>query len=211
MITKFYARKICLIVTSMFVIVGCTMPNKVERLSRGGAEDLYELASMYSSGRNVKQDEYKSMHYLRLASERGSVGAKHILAMRYDSKGDLKNAEKLYKKIAEPQYHNGHAMLRLAKIYQNGELGEVDTDAALENYTNAAKLGYSEAMFEMAKIYEGKGQYKKAFIWYWVAEQGGVGMARSKAEVIGFKFKPMEVLELERKAHRLAKLYLHFY
>ena len=208
---KITVIKICLLVTSKLMVAGCSAPNKVERLSHGGAEDLYELANMYSSGRNVKKDEQMSMHYLNLASERGSVGARYTLAVRYDKKGDLKNAVKWYKKAAEPKHFNGHAMLRLARIYQSGELGEVDLDAALENYTNAAKLGYAEAMFEVAQIHESKGHDKKAFTWYWIAEKGGVIEAKHKAEVIGFKFKSMDVLDLERKAHRLAKLYLYSY
>ncbi|ELP5899860.1 sel1 repeat family protein [Vibrio vulnificus] len=203
--------KICILVTSVLMLLGCSVSSKVERLSHGGAEDLYELANMYSSGRIVNIDEQMSMYYLSLASERGSVGAMYTLAVRYDKNGDLKKATKWYKKAAEPRHFNGHAMLRLARIYQSGELGGVNLDLAVESYINAAKLGYVEAIPEVARIYESKGHDKKAFIWYRIAERGGLSEAKYKAEVIGFKIKPMEVLDLEYKAHLFVKRYLSSY
>ncbi len=203
--------KISLIGAIMLGLSGCQTINKPVQLSEGNAEDLYELALMYRVGDDVDKDHDKFLKYLEMSADKGSIGARYTLALHHDKNGNIEDAVVWYSKISDPKHFHGHAMIRLGDIYRDGELGEIDNDAALKHYENASKLGYVDAMVELAHIHMLKENYEDAYVWYRVAERGGLAQAKLMAEDTAFIMSDDEVLDLDKEVKKKVRLYVQSY
>lgn len=193
---------------AILLLVGCAQQTTEERLRGGSAEDVYSLGLMHLYGQEVPINRELAMQYLTSSAERGSLSARYKLGIIYDKAGNMDEAIYWYKEAAKTPYM-GHPMYRLAEIYKYGIGTNKDLDVALSYYLKTAKLGYKSSMIELSKLYYDKKKYKEAYIWAKVVEISGVNEIRGQVEQISFQMKPLDVLNLDKKAKSYANLYLH--
>ena len=138
----------------------------------GDAQAMCDLASMYTEGRNVEQDDGKAIEWYRRAAEAGNATGMLKLGLGYmlgrgiamDTAEGLRWIEK------SARAGNSDAMFALATSYANGVGGEKNEQEAVRWLTKAANANNPSAMEALGRAYY----------------DGSLGLSQSMPEAIGW-------------------------
>lgn len=90
--------------------------------------------------------------------------------------GDIKRAAHFFKSAAERGHPMG--MYALARVYQYGDLGEIDLEKAEKWHYQAARHDVIPAQYHYAKLLWDKDQWEESFPWMEKAARGDLAMAQ---------------------------------
>lgn len=98
------------------------------------------------------------------------------------SSGDIERAHFYFKSAAERGHPMG--MFGLARMYQYGDLGEIDNEKAEKWHYEAARRDVIPAQYYYAKLLCDKGEWKKAFPWMEKAAKGNFTEAQHDLAIL---------------------------
>ena len=133
------------------------IPQLKSEASKGNARAAKELGRLFLKGTFVEKDINQAAKWLQSAAAIGDTGALHDLAkvhlINRNSENDYGRAVALLHDSASRG--NGAAYSALAKLYLNRD-GKNADELAIQMYEKSIKAGYSRAMLELRKTYEGE-------------------------------------------------------
>ena len=197
----------------------------------GLEEAMFEMGMLYVTGSGVEQNEKSAFRWFRKGAEHGHPMCLYKFGQCYKlgfgTEKDEDEASKwqnkavaAWRKMAEEG--NAGAMIRLAELYMEGDVVELDKEEAVKWYRKGAELGDEIAQFELATCYhEGKGveeDQEESAKWMLKAAEKGTSrnvqwvMGRYYQEGWGVEKDPVEAVKwFERSAKKglaHAKYYL---
>ncbi|KKB08158.1 SEL1-like repeat protein [Devosia chinhatensis] len=150
-----------------------------EAAAKGSASAQFEVAAIFSEGRQVEQDfEAAAIWYERSAAQ-GFSPAQYRLGNLYELgtgvEQDMEQARLWYQRAAESG--NRMAMHNLAALYAGGQLGEQQFELAAEWFEKAAAMGMTDSQFNLGMLYaRGLGveqSFENSFKWFSLAARSG--------------------------------------
>jgi TPR repeat protein len=127
----------------------------IVKAEEGDAEAQIRVALAYDTGRGAPRDRDSAMKWYRVAADGGNAEAQNSLGSMFQEKKDYKDAMFWYEKAASL----GHAQATNSMGYLH-DLGlgvPQNRIKGFELYSQAADLGWAEAMWDIANMY-GAGQ-----------------------------------------------------
>ncbi|MBC8871839.1 MAG: SEL1-like repeat protein [Planctomycetes bacterium] len=113
------------------------------------------LASMHLNGQGISQDYEKAFALYQESADRGSLSAKHQVAlMYYQGQGVEKNlgeAQRLFREAAEEGLDK--AQVSLGAAYANGDGVARDASQAVHWYRAAAEQDYADGQYNLGVMY----------------------------------------------------------
>jgi TPR repeat protein len=117
----------------------------------GGAEAQYLLGEAYDAGRLVPRDLGEAMKWYRRAAEAGYPEAQNSLGSALQAEKRYAEALVWYEKAAAQEH--ARSISSLAALYDAGLGVPQDRNKAFQLWSNAAELGWAEAMWNLARFY----------------------------------------------------------
>ena len=197
----------------------------------GYEEAMFDMGMLYVNGTGVEKNAKSAFKWFRKGAERGYPPSLYKFGLcykiGYGVEKDEDEAQKWQGKAvaawrASANVGDTGAMVRLAKLYEEGDVVELDKEEAVKWYRKGAELGNEKAQFELATCYhEGKGveeDREEAARWMMKAAEKGTDrgvqwiMGRYYQEGWGVEKSPVEAVKwFERSAKKgfpIAKYYL---
>ena len=127
----------------------------ITRAEAGDTEAQYRVGGAYDSGKGAPHDRAAAMKWYRMAAEGGNADAQNSLGSILQEDRKYTDALSWYEKAAA----QGHAQATnsVAYLYDLGLGVPQDRKRGFDLYSQAADLGYAEAMWNLANMY-GAGQ-----------------------------------------------------
>jgi TPR repeat protein len=121
----------------------------------GNIEAQFQVGVAYDSGKGAPHDKKNAMKWYRMAADGAHAEAQNSLGSMYQERKAYKDALFWYEEAAS----QGHAQATnsVAYLYDMGLGVRQDRKKSFELYSQAANLGWVEAMWNIANIY-GAGQ-----------------------------------------------------
>lgn len=202
------------------------------KAAEAGLEDaMLDMGMLYIEGAGVGRDEKSAFRWFRKGAGRGhpmclyKFGACYKVGYGVEKNEDegskwQNKAVAAWRKMADEG--NTGAMIKLAKLYMNGDVVELDKEEAVKWYRRAAEFDDEEAQFKLATCYHtGEGveeDQEEAAKWILKAAEKGAKrltqwmVGRFYQEGWGVEKNPSEAAKwFERsakKGYSLAKYYL---
>ncbi len=169
-----------------------SLPSKLADLEKrafdGVPEAQHDLATLYASGRLVKQNYKRAIYWFKKAAEGDIANADYNLGVMYQQglgvQKNLASALDWYAKAA----NLGHpeAMYNLGIAYIQGIGTQQSIEKGVGFFKDAANAGVSQAAFNLGVLYEsnfiGPINLSKALDWYQVAANEGHADAGASIE-----------------------------
>ncbi|TAL30550.1 MAG: sel1 repeat family protein [Alphaproteobacteria bacterium] len=155
------------------------LPSLEALANEGDAAAQFALASYYSKGNPITDDNDRAAKWYLKAAEQGNAKAAYAIGLFYEQgrgvKQDVAEAAKWYRKAADQGVAGAQYMLGL--LYLNGKGIKQDDAEALKYLSEAAEMGIPDAQYRTGMLYmAGKGveqNYLEAFDFFKrAAEQG---------------------------------------
>ena len=188
----------------------------------GLEEAMFDMGMLYVTGSGVEQNAKNAFRWFRKGAERGhpmclyKFGLCYKLAFGVEKDEDeaskwQNKAVSAWRQMANDG--NTSAMIRLAKLYMEGDVVELDKEEAVKWYRKGAELGDAMAQFELATCYlKGKGveeDQEESAKWMLKAAENGTNrdaqcaMGRYYQEGWGIEKNPAEAVKwFERSAKK---------
>lgn len=139
-------------------------------------EKLYYWGRLYSSGTDfIQSNEDIAFQYYLASALKGYGPAQHRVAKYYAEKDDYAEAFKWFRNSADQG--DKYDQYFVGDCYENGQMVTQNTGLALEYYRKSAAQGYGAALHKLAKFWEEKEEYSKAFEFYRKAAEREYAMA----------------------------------
>lgn len=168
----------------------------------------YALASRYAAGSGVSRDRKESVRLLVQAADHGFLLAQMLLARAHESgypylgiDKDLDEAVRWYRKAAAQCEACQYALWR---AYYFGRGVERNETEAARHLQRAAEAGLPKAQMQLAFRYnKGEGVPKdavKAYMWFYIAAQGGDPLAKKALPLSARKISRSQATEARSMA-----------
>lgn len=122
-----------------------------QKAASGDTEAQYQLGAAYDAGRDVPRDLAEALKWYRRAAEAGHIEAQNSLGSAMQAEQRYAEALAWYEMAAA----KGHArsISNLAALYDAGLGATQDRRKAFDLWTQAAEMGWAEAMWSLAYQY----------------------------------------------------------
>ncbi|OHT09851.1 hypothetical protein TRFO_04371 [Tritrichomonas foetus] len=172
-----------------FIDQDCVQAVKLLQVAadNGCADAMNELAHMILDGRGVTRSTKRAIRLFQTASESGSKAANFYIGKVYLNGADgLDKDEKTAVNYFYKATQNGYdqAALVLGQMYLEGIGVAKNEDTAQQYFSMAAELGNKDAMYNLAKVLEEKGDSKAFLYMKGAAEQNHADAAYKYAVYI---------------------------
>jgi len=174
----------------------------------GDAAAAFEIATRYSEGRGVAQNNEQAARWLERAAKQGLAPAQFRLGGLYEKgiglKKDLTAARDLY--IAAAEKGNGKAMHNLAVLYAEGINGPANYRDAAHWFREAADRGITDSQYNLAILYaRGVGveqNYAESYKWFLLAANAGDNEAAKKRDEVAPHLDPQSLAAAQLAAQK---------
>lgn len=121
----------------------------------GYAEASYEVANNYELGSGVKTSYNMAKKYYQKAIEQGHIVSKYYLADLYIEHfpKNIVDAICLLEEVIAQKEYEGHACLKLGRIYLRGKTGETDYVKARQWFEKGQEYQSKNCCMDLAYIY----------------------------------------------------------
>lgn len=179
---------------------------------KGNLAAMHNLASCYMNGRGIEQNATLAARYYLMAAEKNHPESQTMIANCYlDGIGVEKDSATAYQWYnAAAENEQPHAIFMIGKQFARTDSlsgkKRLRNSPTLKYFEKAAKYGFPEAQWQLARFYE-TGRYvrknkKKAFKWYLHAANNGHMQAQEK---VGLYYEKGRVVR--KNFHEAAKYY----
>lgn len=151
----------------------------LEPFKNGSAEEQYEVARLYLSGKyspEIPKDYAEAIKYAQLSLDQGYIEAANLLALIYSSESDFKDVPKAISILRDAVATNQSAAAHynLALVYK-GEVGEeyIDVEKHIDLLFSAAELNSVEAILQLGVIAVGSNNVHDAYEYFSRAKELG--------------------------------------
>lgn len=150
-----------------------------EAAATGSAQAQFEVAAIFSEGRQQEKDLAEAAKWYERAAAQGFAPAQYRLGNLFEVgsgvEKDLEQARLWYQRGAEAG--NRMAMHNLAALYAGGQLGDQQFELAAEWFEKAANHGMTDSQFNLGMLYaRGLGveqSFEQSFKWFALAARSG--------------------------------------
>ncbi len=150
-----------------------------EAAASGNAQAQFEIAAIFSEGRQAEKDLAEAAIWYERAAAQGFAPAQYRLGNLYEVgsgvEKDMEQARLWYQRGAEAG--NRMAMHNLAALYAGGQLGDQQFELAAQWFEQAAAFGMTDSQFNLGMLYaRGLGveqSFEQSFKWFSLAARNG--------------------------------------
>ncbi|HQQ64396.1 MAG TPA: tetratricopeptide repeat protein [Pseudomonadales bacterium] len=193
-----------------------SLSEQLRKAESGNASAQYELGTMYEQGKGAPKDIVEAVHWYAAAAEQDMDIAQVKLGMIF-AEGKLvpqafEQATIWFTRAATRG--NADAQHQLGVLYCSGDGVAKDCEQGLDWFTKAAVQGKVEAQYALGVLYgtgmyrSGKSappDYKKAYIWFYLAARGGNTNAISNRDIALLKLTPEELEQAQDEMEKITK------